>query len=204
MLKAKCYLFLFFFVLAFHSHAQDYQADLFLGANFSQVDGDQFGGYNKLGLNVGIAINRQVKGPWEASFELLYSQKGSKKVLDPDIPEPSLVLNYHYVEIPLMARYVFNEQIKFYAGPSIGINVFNERDDNGFVSEEEALTPLEIALQLGGSYYIGENLALDLRHGYSIVSVRDYPIVFNGPTWFGRAGWYNRWFTVGVRYSLGK
>lgn len=204
MLKSYSYLFIIFLSFSISASAQDFEADLLLGANFSQVDGDQFGGYNKLGLNVGIAINREIKEGWEGSFELLYSQKGSKKVLDPDIPEPSLVLNYHYVEIPLLARYTLNDQIKFYAGPSIGINVFNERDDNGFISEEQALTPLEFALQMGGTYYVNKNLGFDLRHGYSIASVRDYPIVFNSPTWFGRAGWYNRWFTVSVRYSLGK
>ena len=182
--------------------AQDYEADLLLGVNFSQIDGDQFAGYNKLGLNIGFAISRKIAEPWEASFEVRYSQKGSRKVLDPDIPQPSLVINYHYAEVPLLARYNFTENIQFQAGPSIGVTVFNERNDNGFVKKEEALLGYEVAFHLGGSYHLGEHWSADLRHSYSLFSVRDYPIIFNSPTWFGRAGWYNRLFTVGLRYNL--
>ena len=61
------------------SYAQDFGAQLFLGANFSQVDGDQMGGYNKLGANVGIQINRPTNNDWESAFEIRYSMKGSKK-----------------------------------------------------------------------------------------------------------------------------
>jgi opacity protein-like surface antigen len=204
MLKIKTQLFFFFFLTALGAQAQSYKADILLGANFSQIDGDQFAGYNKLGLNLGFAINRTVKGPWDASFEILYTQKGSRKVLDPDIIEPSLVINYHYIELPLLARYALNDKVQFYAGPSFGINVFNERDDNGFIKKEEALNKTEVAMHLGGSYAVSDHFALDLRHSYSILSIRDFPIIVNSPTWFGRAGWYNRLFTIGVRYRMGQ
>ena len=46
------------------SYAQDFGAQLLVGANFSQVDGDQFAGYNKLGVNAGIQINRPINSDW--------------------------------------------------------------------------------------------------------------------------------------------
>ncbi len=201
----KTFIVIFIMLLSSSSlFAQGYKADLLLGANFSQVDGDQLGGYNKLGLNIGIAISRPLTKPWEASFEILYTQKGSKKVIDPDNITPTLKIDYHYVEVPLLARYKLNKKIRFFGGPSIGVNVFNQRDDNGIVLKEKQLLKYEVALHLGGSYHLTDKLSADLRHSYSLLSIRDFPIVVNSPTWFGRAGWYNRLFTVGLRYNLGE
>lgn len=184
--------------------AQVYRADLMLGANFSQVDGDQMGGYNKLGINFGFAINREVKKDWQAGFELHYSQKGSKKILDPDIIDPALVLNYHYIEVPLLASYSYNKAITFFGGPAIGVNVKNQRIDNGLELREEELRPWELSLQFGGYYRFGEKLSVEIRHSSSFWSIRDYPFKANGPLWIGSSAWYNRLFTVGLRYDLGK
>ncbi len=194
---------IFCFIIVSICEAQNFDASLILGANFSQIDGDQFAGYNKLGLNTGIEISREVNEEWDAAFELMYSMKGSKKVIDPDVFEPTLKISYHYVEVPLLAKYKGFKKIELLGGVSLGVNVFNERDDNGIITEEDELNRTEVALVLGGGYYISDNVALELRHGYSLLSVRDFPIVVNSPTWFGRAGWYNRLFTVGVRYDLG-
>jgi opacity protein-like surface antigen len=194
---------IFCFTIISVSQAQNFNAALLVGANFSQIDGDQFAGYNKLGANLGIEISRAVKEDWEASFEIKFSMKGSKKVIDPESLEPTLKISYHYAEVPLLVKYVGFKDIDLLGGVSLGVNVFNERDDNGIVTEEDELNKSEMALVLGGSYYFTDNLAVELRHGYSLLSIRDYPIIVNSPTWFGRAGWYNRLFTVGLRYQLG-
>lgn len=194
---------LFFFIATVCS-AQDFGASLVVGANFSQVDGDQLGGYNKLGANVGIQINRRINSDWEGAFEVRFSMKGAKKVLDPEIPQPDLKLSYHYLEVPLLAKYTKFTKVTPYAGLSIGVNVFNERDENSIRTEEEALNPMEFGFVLGGTYHLTEKVGIDLRHAYSIISIRDYPVIVNSPTVFGRAGWYNRLFTVGLSYQLNR
>ncbi len=198
----KIFLLFFCVSMSLISSAQDFKAALLLGANFSQVDGDQLGGYNKLGLNAGIEISRPVNNDWDAAFELRYSMKGSKKVLNPEFYEPSLKISYHYVEVPLVARYKKYEKITPYAGISLGANVYNLRNDNGITYKEEALKKGEVGFLIGGTYHLNEKVGLDLRHSYSLLSIRDYPFIVNGPTWFGRAGWYNRMFTIAVNYNL--
>ena len=47
------------------------------GTNLSQIEGDGIAGYNKVGANVGAIVYARLKGPWAASMEILYSQKGS-------------------------------------------------------------------------------------------------------------------------------
>lgn len=193
-----------FCFISVYSFSQDFGAELVLGANFSQVDGDQLGGYNKLGANAGIQINRRVNEMWEGAFEVRFSMKGAKKVLDPEIPEPDLKLSYHYLEVPLLAKYTRYERVTPYTGLSIGVNVFNERDENSIRTEEEALLPYEVGFILGGTYHLTDKIGLDLRHSYSLVSIRDFPVVVNSPTVFGRAGWYNRLFTAGLVVKLSR
>lgn len=184
-------------------YAQSFDASLLLGANFSQIDGDQFAGYNKLGLNAGIGISRNIDQQWDLGFEIKYSMKGSKKVIDPEVFTPTLKIDYHYLEVPVLAFYNINEKAVAFGGPSLGFNVFNQRNDNGFKTEEDELNRTELALVLGAMYKVNDQWGLEIRHGYSMLSIRDFPIVVNSPTWFGRAGWYNRLFTLGVRYDLG-
>ncbi len=182
--------------------AQDFGAELLLGANFSQVDGDQLGGYNKLGANIGIQINREVKEDWDLAFELRYSMKGAKKVQDQDNPLPTLKLSYDYLEVPLLIKYQGFEKITPYSGLSVGVNVINERDDNGFIGEETNLDFMEYGFHLGCTYHVTEKLGLDLRHTFSLLSIRNSPSLTNGPRLFGRNGWYNRLFTIGIIYDL--
>ena len=59
-IKKIVYIF-FFLISAWNVQAQEFGAALLIGSNFSQVDGDQLGGYNKVGLNAGLEINRQIK-----------------------------------------------------------------------------------------------------------------------------------------------
>lgn len=195
------------FVVCFASSvsAQGFGARLLLGANFSQVDGDQLGGYNKLGANFGLEINRKISDDLEGAFEIRFSMKGARKVIDQEaaVPDPTLILRYNYLEVPLLLKYTHWDRIIPYAGVSIGVNVFNERDDDGRVGDEENLNPTEVALQLGGTYMITEKIGLDLRHGYSLLSVRDFQRVPNAPGLFQRTGWFNRLFTVGLVIDLG-
>ncbi|MGB1037828.1 MAG: outer membrane beta-barrel protein, partial [Bacteroidia bacterium] len=181
--------------------SQGFNAELLLGANFSQVDGDQLGGYNKLGLNTGIQINRKISDDWEGAFELRYSMKGAKKVIDPEAPPTfTLKLNYQYVEVPLLAKFTRFDPLTLYAGPSIGVNVQNEREENGIKISETELNKTEIGFHLGGTYYLNQNIGLDLRHSYSLFSVTEKNARSIGPSWFNRTGWYNRLFTIGVVY----
>ncbi|HAV24696.1 MAG TPA: hypothetical protein DCX01_00835 [Bacteroidetes bacterium] len=197
--------FLLFWLLILSSTvlAQSFGAQLALGANFSQVDGDQLGGYNKLGANVGVQINREINDIWQAAFEIRYSMKGAKKVIDPDAPPTfSLKLNYQYIEVPLLVKYTRFDKVTVYGGPSVGMNIVSKREENGIESEVDELDFLEFGLNLGGTYHLTEKIGIDLRHSYSFLSVTDNSVVSLGPTWFNRTGWFNRLFTAGIVYKL--
>jgi hypothetical protein len=183
------------------ANGQGFGAQILAGANFSQVDGDQLGGYNKLGGNLGVQIDRKISEDWTGAFEIRYSMKGAKKVIDPKGPPTfTLKLDYQYIEIPILVKYTKYEKMTLYAGPSLGVKVIGKRIENGIETEVDELNPLELGLNLGGTYFLTKKIGLDLRHSYSLLSVTDNNVVSIGPTWFNRTGWFNRLFTLGVIY----
>lgn len=200
----KIIIILFVLFYATLSNAQEFGSKLKLGANFSQVDGDNMGGYNKLGANIGIEINRSLNDKWDAFTEIRYSMKGARTpVQDPEGPaQDFLKLNFHYIELPLMVRYKKFEHFPIYAGLSVGVNVFNQRNENGIKLKEAELLNTEFAFHLGFNYEINDKWEVDLRKSISFISVRDYDFTVISPFWWGRAGWYHRLFTLGLNYNL--
>ena len=197
--------YIFIVCLGFTTAAvgQNFGARALLGTNFSQVDGDQLGGYHKLGLNAGIQINREMNEEWKAAFEIRYTMKGSTKTIDPDEPATfTLDLKYHYIEVPLLFSYTSLTKLEPYGGISLGVNVLNERDENGIVTKEPELKKTETALHLGCTYPLSSKIRADLRHSYSLLSIRDYPVAANSPRLLSRTGWFNRLFTLSLSYTL--
>jgi hypothetical protein len=180
--------------------AQDFKGGITLGANFSQVDGDQYGGYNKLGLNAGMYIFRDLNEESKIQFEILYSQKGSKKRICTDcaIPDPTFSLRYHYIEIPILYVRSFGE-IEGHIGTGVSINVLARREDNGIISDDDKLNRMEIPVHLGVSYPITDRTKVFLRHSYSLLRAGN---PYSGATYlFTQNGLYNRLFTLGVRFG---
>lgn len=183
------------------SIAQDFKGGISVGANFSQVDGDQYGGYNKLGLNLGMYLYRSLDRDSKIQLEILYSQKGSKKRICTDcaVPDPTFSLRYHYIEIPVLYVRSFGN-LEAHIGTGASINVLATREDNGIISDDDKLNRVEIPIHLGASYPITDQANVFLRHSYSLLRAGN---PYNGATYlFTQNGLYNRLFTLGVRFGL--
>lgn len=195
----------FFFFAVLYSgdkaYAQNFGAQLVMGTNFSQVDGDQYAGYNKVGLNAGVAVNRQVKDQWLIQMELLYSGKGSRKMTSEEDMQ-IFALRYRYLEIPILGVYEFKEKIKLHAGPSIGFNISAEFDDGReWMPASPPLLPYEAAGHIGAEYQFADNWAFSARHSMSLLRVGNP----NNGTQFYRItanGLYNRLFSFTLRYTV--
>lgn len=178
-----------------------FDAGLHAGVNFSQVDGDHLGGYNKTGLLVGFHIGHQYSKKLHTRMELNYTQKGSKRRLDPEDPNPQIfILAFHYIEMPLIASYAF-EKFKLNGGLSIGNNISAKRDE-GFGFRDASIKPWETALHAGASFELDDQFEVEMRHSTSIFRVGDaYP---NGLNIWNRIGLYNRVWSLTMHYKLGK
>ena len=185
------------------SHAQFFKASVIGGGNFAQVDGDHIGGYNKLGLHVGIGINHDITEFKSVGFEMLYAQKGSKLVNDPKATlQPIYIIKSTYIDFPMVYTQKLRsiDAVSLHTGLSLNVNISGTIDD-GIRISEAGFNPIEMAFLLGGTYYVNDQLGLRVRHAYSINKISgDLP---GNARKFIRTGMYNRWFSVGVVYQLG-
>ena len=186
------------------AHAQTFHAHTFGGVNFSQVDGDHIAGYNKGGLNFGIGIWHKLKNEHRVGFDLSYAQKGSKLVNSPDAVVPQIfVIKSAYVEMPLWYSIpmTFLEELELEGGLGIGVNVAGTIDDGPRVSDAE-FNKIEVAFNLGGTYWLSDNFGLRLRHSLSLNRIGgnyDNPSRPLSPI---RIGMYNRLYSLSVVYGL--
>lgn len=201
--KASIILFLVTLItLNFSVQAQDFGAGAIAGLNYAQVDGDQFGGYNKLGFNLGMFVNRNLNDKWYVKGELLFSQKGSRKKIDPDDPNPQIfILKFTYLEMPLIISYK-KRNFSFELGPSIGVNIRAKNETLLGVQDEKGINKTELALNFGVNYRFTETWSFNLRHSNSLLRIGN-PYV-GGINLFSRNGLYNRLFTTTVRYTFNR
>lgn len=204
----KPLLVLFFICMVLKTSAQDddehFRFILTLGFVGSQVDGDTYGGYNKLGVCAGIHANRKMAEKTEFSIGLSYIQKGSRS--NPTIQNPNYyILRLHYVEVPWMLIYNYKTKYRFEAGIS-GAYLFNSFEANSQVGVYKgSLKKYDFCYNFGAGYKLSDKAFFNFRYSYSLFPIRDYnKNVYLGNFWqrtFGR-GLYNNVVQVSFNYIL--
>lgn len=189
--------------------AQRFQGGLLAGITASQVDGDSYSGYNKVGLMGGVFVNTGFKYNFGAQLEIRYAGKGAQKPTSSDDTEV-YKLSLHYIDLPLMITYTFKKRAIFDLGIVPGYLFARKGKDSGGNLPQEFLVEfkkLDIAWLAGVNFKITENLIVNLRYSYSLMSINDYPD--DNPTynWIGKLfgyniGDYNNYLTLGVYYQF--
>ncbi len=199
MAKVNHFRFFCFFLLAFlytiKAEAQYGDEDdrlffggLIFGANYSQVDGDNFAGYHKAGLNLGAVLYMNIGRPAVLSMELLYAQKGSRAgqnqlprlSMDQSTVITDYKINLRYAEVPVLINYFDQKKNNFGAGFSaayLGSSKESYRDGNGAIFETEArvfpFRKYDVNFVLNGGAHIWKGLVINLRMQYSILTIRN-------------------------------
>ena len=201
------------------AHAQDnfyeqepkvFNGGLIAGANFTQIDGDTYYGYHKVGLNAGAVVYVHFSPVIGASMELIYSQKGSRGEEVTESPTigtyvTKYFMNVNYVEVPVTlharshgwdfeagisyARLVKSSEWVFADQPVIidpDLNRFNTYD-------------LDYIFGLTRKLY--KQLYANMRFQYSITSIRPperIPVGFG----YGNQGQFNNLFSLRLMYMF--
>lgn len=178
---------------------------LILGANFSQVDGDNYAGYYKTGINGGAILYARINSGFAASLELLYSQKGSRSAFTQfstsrayTITKQSIKLNY--VEFPVMLNYFDKHKSHVGAGLSYSrlINSSESVTTSPVNQYDESKYPFkkgDLGIVAGGQLHLWKGLFAGLRFQYSLTAIRkDFDPEFN------RSAQYNNMWTLRLMY----
>ncbi len=137
---------------------------LVLGLNASQMDGDNMGGYDKMGLNTGLKAKYQgFKNPkFTMHLEMLLSQQGSRSNIGFNNPNSiERVFHFNFVEIPIIAYYK-EWNIDFHAGASYGRLLSAKPNENVFYLPED-FRGNQVNILAGATYIIREKWGVTAR-----------------------------------------
>lgn len=89
-------------------NSERFNAGLVVGFNASQVDGDYFKGFNKLGMTAGIRGITRLTPSFDFNIEILFSKKGSKifhnQLGPPQRAQEERLIDLTYVDIPIFFK----------------------------------------------------------------------------------------------------
>jgi hypothetical protein len=170
------------FLLLFIVHlaeAQRFQGGLVGGFNASQVEGDNFKGYNKPGILASGFVQTDLAPAIFAGMEIKYSQKGSRKRIKPKDPEPEkYIMRLGYIDIPLFVGFRTHDRGAVLAGITPGYLIHGkEFNELGEFPEEDRHPFNSFDLQpfLGFQFDMLDDVKLDLRFALSVIPIRGQP-----------------------------
>ncbi len=182
---------------------------LVCGANFSQVDGDTYSGYNKVGLNAGAMVYTRLSSNFGASIEFNYTQKGSHGVSSTASPALGAYvsdyrLKLNYVEVPVILHILTDRRLHYEAGASYAqLLNFSESiySDPGMNIDPNIFyfRKTDICIIGGLCYQFYNWWFIEGRYQYSLVTIRDAQrIPIGGPVQ------YNNLFSIRLIRFLNK
>jgi hypothetical protein len=191
---------------------QTFYGGLIVGANFTQVDGDNYAGYHKVGVNVGGIVYTRFDEHLAVSLEILYSQKGSRAHKEQLTNTGNVITKYdvnlNYAEVPLQLCYFDRRKSHFGAGVSIA-RLVSVKEDGALLRtpaqpinfDDYQFRKMDYSFIVGGSLHLWQGLFLNARFQYSLRPIRKGTIGQQLPAEYsGRGEQYNNMWTVRVMY----
>lgn len=162
-----------------------FEGRIVAGMNFTQVDGDNYSGYHKVGINAGGMVFVNFSKLWALSTEMLYSMKGARGAT---VRESYYVgtyfdkyyVNLNYIEIPVAIHYKQFPFLDFEAGASYGRLISSK--EWGEADVPVLIDPVynyfnnsEVSILGGANLRIGKKMYANARFQYSVSTIRPYP-----------------------------
>lgn len=167
--------------------AQEFNAGIFGGVTASQIDGDTYGGFNKLGMTAGAFVNRYIDWDIYWQLELKYVMRGVYEGPDNFNDNYLYKSTYNYLEFPLSVHYLFNEKIQIELGTSPEVLLFARFwDQDGLIDPGSYPDNRRVGLSVfaGALYWFSPYAGLGIRYTYSAIPFRK-PEEWNNPQYRG-------------------
>ncbi|PCJ86780.1 MAG: hypothetical protein COA57_05555 [Flavobacteriales bacterium] len=201
MRKSSIIFFLFFLSIQSFSQSR-FKAGFLAGLTTSQINGDGYAGFNKIGPIIGVFVNSDIKEKWQVQFEINYINKGSKDPPNHEIGKYNFTrINLHYIEVPVLAKYYW-KKFNFQLGVTLG-TLAKERwtDANGKIPAYINFKRYELGYLAGVSWEATKSLTLNWRYQSSLLPVANR-VTFD-PVRFGFfGGSHNIGILLTLRYEI--
>lgn len=165
------------------------------GTNFTQIDGDTYAGFNKVGLNIGALVYVRISNIVGASIAFDYTQKGSHGVSSTASPAlGSYISDYrvklNYIEVPVVLHLLTDRRLHYEAGLSYA-QLLNSSEslysDPGTVINPDVFyfRKTDVCFIAGLCYQFYNHWFIEGRYQYSLMTIRDQErIPVGGPAQF--------------------
>ena len=180
---------LLFLVLGYcvGASCQNFQSHLVGGVLATQIDGDDFGGYNKPGLYFGAGLSLPLSEKTSFAWDLIFIQKGSRRTNSTFY----YLYRLSYLELPVYLDFKIWNNFSLQAGGAVGYLVSARFDSGfGFTNERFRLRKTDFSGLFGASYKFNEKWSFSARWERSMISI-------HSATWF-----VNRALVASVKLSL--
>ncbi|MBS1782461.1 MAG: PorT family protein [Bacteroidetes bacterium] len=178
-----------------------------VGGNVSQLIGDAYSGFHKLGWNVGPVVDVRLYSVLHGNMEFLYSQRGCRGVRQINSQYVGAMfekyyvdLNYFEVPIQLIVQY----KPKWNVGAGISYSRLIKSKEDLYSDQPYNLDSSLFAFQnedwaflVGGSYQFFKNWSVNLRYQQSFRPIRNW---YQVPVGLGSGNQFNSWFTLKLIY----
>lgn len=184
------------------NHDRQFDYSLMGGLNMSQIDGDNSGKYNKMGLHGAVNTSFPISQDksWRFLVEIGFTQKGSYS------SNIDRTIALSYVEVPLMINYnAANDRLRIGFGVAPAILAKSRVDDSGVeIASQSAnyrrFDAIPICVDL--RYKVVGGLAVEARYYNSMLSCAKESGSGTYRIFRSNKGQFNRLITVGLAYCL--
>jgi len=168
----------------------------------SQVAGDTYSGFDKLGFSGGVFVNVELSNRSLIQMELSFIQKGSR--FNPE-PEKGLydeyIMRLNYIELPVLYQHSFLKKFKveFGLGCDFLLSHFEEKNHQSVA--DNPFRKMNLNLIFGLYYSIDEKFSINFRTNNSVTGLRKNK---QGVPRFGSYGQYSDALVLSIYYRINK
>lgn len=169
--------------------SQTFESRIWVGANFSHIQGDGLSGMKKTGLHAGVGLGTGLGSKIGWNIDLLYNRRGSSNRFSPGNHRDHPGISLHYADIPVYLTFYDWEdytsegemyhRIRFLAGLGLGRLLRSEFHDS-FAADRELIKELEDRFNrtdlnwlIGAGVHFSKNLSFNIRYTRSLLPLFD-------------------------------
>jgi len=154
--------------------AQEVEWSAKAGLNFSTLGKVDASFQPKIGYHAGIAAEFIATPYFSLQPELVYSLQGA--TID---QSQGIYLNYHYLNVPLLAKIYFYKDASFDLGMQYGFLLkAGNKDDYGSDNITADVNRNDFALVFGFSYKLNEKFIFNLRYNMGLSNTGNQDIIY--------------------------
>jgi len=195
-------IFTLLFVISISARGQQLNIGIYGGITASQVAGDYYTGFNKVGWALGFFMNRDIAYNIHWQAEIKYGTRGVYKA-PTDMDLTLYKSSYHILEIPLSVHYLFEEKIMMELGTSPELLVTALFwDENGLLDRSTYPDNRRLGLSVfaGAGYRFNDRIMAGIRYTNSAIPFRD-PQEWNNPQY---RGYFHNVICLTIAYTFNR